>query len=235
MKKQLFFFLIIFLIQPTLAICQNNNDTTKNESISQAESKSSKVDTNKKKAKPTKQDSTLKSIISDTSNIVRKKLDSLYQESPCTINCFNRSLNTTQWWLVFLPSGIVLFFALLLMVNLWSKDEFSITKLLRIDKNNGEAENLSSSRFIALLTGIAAVFIGTTMTMYYGYALVAECNKTHSVDDLYKILIGLGIGVIPYGINVWNRNNREENQPNNTNPSNPTTPQQTSPTNPEEL
>ncbi|MBK8403845.1 MAG: hypothetical protein IPP06_16355 [Saprospiraceae bacterium] len=46
--------------------------------------------------------------------------------------------------------------------------------------------------------------------MYNGYLLVAQCNGGIDADGLWKILAGLGIGIIPYGINVWNKNTKEE-------------------------
>ncbi|MFN8332207.1 MAG: hypothetical protein U0T81_13500 [Saprospiraceae bacterium] len=45
--------------------------------------------------------------------------------------------------------------------------------------------------------------------MYYGYMLVAQCNNAN-LDGLWKILAGLGIGIIPYGINVQLKNTKEE-------------------------
>jgi hypothetical protein len=149
------------------------------------------------------------------------KLDSLNAEinKLCPGNCYNREgLKFWHWLLVFLPTGIMLFFSWLLISKLSKDSDFKLINLFAID----DGKNIySTSRFIVFLTGLAAIFICTTLTMYYGYVVVAECKNNPSIEGLWKIFIGLGLGVVPYGINVWHKNEKEENA-NPTVPTNPT-------------
>lgn len=181
------FFLILFLV--TSQLRANNTSESQN-----------------KVKYDHKMDSSIQTIIKIDSSKTKHLLDSLYKVGET--KCKREKLEPEHWMMVFSPTVIILFFALLLMINLYRKKDFSITKLVSLESDQ---KVLSTSRFIAFLTGLAAIFIGTTMTMYYGYLVVAECPHNPSVDGLWKILLGLGIGVVPYGINVFNKNEKEEN------------------------
>ena len=71
----------------------------------------------------------------------------------------------------------------------------------------------STSRLLAFITGLIAIIIAVCLVSYHGYALFAGCSGEKQLDSLWKILAGLGIGVIPYGINVWNGNAKETPNP----------------------
>ncbi|MBK6353846.1 MAG: hypothetical protein IPO72_18900 [Saprospiraceae bacterium] len=122
-----------------------------------------------------------------------------------------------HWSIIFFMPVIMTIFAITLFIVLYRSKEFKVVKLFEIYRppSNGieekkEIETQSTSRFIALLTGLTAIFVATTLVMYNGYLLVAQCNGGIDADGLWKILAGLGIGIIPYGINVWNKNTKEE-------------------------
>lgn len=118
-----------------------------------------------------------------------------------------------EWFVVLFMPVVMLLFSIVFFFVFKKSDEFKVSKLIGIgmNKQNGEAvEGQSTSRFILLLTGLTAVFVSTTLVMYYGYMMVAQCNNVLDLDGLWKILAGLGIGIIPYGINVWNKNVKEE-------------------------
>jgi hypothetical protein len=60
----------------------------------------------------------------------------------------------------------------------------------------------SSSRLIAFLTGLTAMTIGICLVTYYIFITLADCSSPN-LDDLWKVIASLGIGVIPYGANMW--------------------------------
>jgi hypothetical protein len=67
----------------------------------------------------------------------------------------------------------------------------------------------SASRTIAFFTAVTAMIIVIVLTGYTGYQMVSGCGKEVNLDGLWKILLALGIGVIPYGANVLNGNTKE--------------------------
>jgi len=116
-----------------------------------------------------------------------------------------------EWIIIFFMPGVILLFSIVLLYVLKQSPDFKFTKVIGLGNGKDEGqETQSSSRFIAILTGLTAIFVATTLVMYNGYLMVAQCNNAIDVDGLWKILAGLGIGVIPYGINVWNKNVKEE-------------------------
>lgn len=68
----------------------------------------------------------------------------------------------------------------------------------------------STSRLMAFITGLTALIIGICLTSYVGYLSISGCGRDLNIDGLWKILISLGVGVIPYGINVFNGNPKED-------------------------
>ena len=68
----------------------------------------------------------------------------------------------------------------------------------------------SVSRLLAFITGVVAIIIAVCLVSYNAYAMFAGCGGDKQFDGLWKVLAGLGIGVIPYGINVWNGNAKEQ-------------------------
>lgn len=116
-----------------------------------------------------------------------------------------------EWLVVLFMPGTMLLLAFIFMIKFWNSKDFTASRLLGITPDEGENNKLqSTSRFILILTGLTAIFASTTLVMYYGYMMVAQCNNAMNLDGLWKILAGLGIGIIPYGINVWNKNTKEE-------------------------
>lgn len=67
----------------------------------------------------------------------------------------------------------------------------------------------SSSRLIAMLTGMVSLIIAICLTSYAGYRAIIGSEQTVDIDGLWKVLAALGIGVVPYGINVFNGNSKE--------------------------
>ena len=55
----------------------------------------------------------------------------------------------------------------------------------------------SSSRVIAFLTGVTALVISLTIMTLYTYSYITGKEKM-DLDGLWKIIAGLGIGVVPY-------------------------------------
>lgn len=152
---------------------------------------------------------------------------------PIKIECTKNydDLKWQHWCIIFFMPLIMLIFAITFFIVFYRSKEFKVARLIGIGKqtHNGiedkkEVEAQSTSRFIALLTGLTAIFVSTTLVMYYGYMMVAQCNNALDLDGLWKILAGLGIGIIPYGINVWNKNVKEEAATGTTTPTNPPKP-----------
>ncbi len=68
----------------------------------------------------------------------------------------------------------------------------------------------STSRLLAFITGVTAILVSICLVSYYAYAMFAGCGNDAQLNALWKILMGLGIGIVPYGINVWNGNPKEQ-------------------------
>jgi hypothetical protein len=177
-------------------------------------------------------DSIIKSQSAKLDSISKAKVGATDQESStvCRSCCGKAELGWKQWLLVFLPTLFVIFLGSYLMKWI-KKEKFKLSEALsgasvtmmkpvsRPDRKN-PSNNIttnepvtepvpSMSRFIAFITGVAAVIIAVCLVTYYAYFAIAECNTPVNYEQLWKILAGLGIGVIPYGINVWNKNTKE--------------------------
>jgi hypothetical protein len=130
-------------------------------------------------------------------------------------------------WILVLSPVILLLIAFYYFLNRMKKDKFSLASALsagtetrknivsNADGTKTEmeyTENIgSASRTIAFFTGITAIIIACCLTTFQGYKIIAGCSSNAAdFDGLWKILGALGIGVIPYGINVWNRNAKEQ-------------------------
>lgn len=141
-------------------------------------------------------------------------------------SCNDCEITWQQWLLIFAPVLLILV-AFNYVLRKMKKDKFSIASALssgqmeeRTTTETGAdgqpktityKENLgSASRTIAFFTGITAIFIAACLTTFEGYHIVAGNNSQLDFDGLWKILGALGIGVIPYGINVWNGNAKEK-------------------------
>lgn len=58
----------------------------------------------------------------------------------------------------------------------------------------------STSRMAAFISSLCAVAIGTCSTSYYFY-MYLKTGQAPNLETLYNILLGLGIGVVPYAVN----------------------------------
>jgi hypothetical protein len=178
-------------------------------------------------------------IASNKITSLSKEVDSLKMQikvinekitEPQKIECTGKFDTPWKWLIVFFMPVTMLFFSFVFFIVFYRSKEFKLANLIGIDSKSGNENETtnnvisqSTSRFIALMTGLTAIFVSTTLTMYYGYMMVAQCNNALDLEGLWKILAGLGIGIIPYGINVWNRNLKEEAATGKSN--NSTTPQ----------
>lgn len=138
------------------------------------------------------------------------------KETECFV-CNNKSMTTYQNVLVILPVVLGILFIIILIfwirVSNYSLKDALSSRQIKLKKDddtiNVSAPLPSTSRLMAFITGICAIIIALCLTTYYGYYEIAECNGKMEFDGLWKILVGLGIGVLPYGINVWNGNAKE--------------------------
>ncbi|HMP92899.1 MAG TPA: hypothetical protein PKD90_08520 [Phnomibacter sp.] len=68
----------------------------------------------------------------------------------------------------------------------------------------------SSSRLIAFLSGMAAIVLAICFTTYFAYfSLQGDTEGITAFKDLWPIIASMGIGVIPYAVNVWGGNAKE--------------------------
>lgn len=151
-------------------------------------------------------------------------------------NCATVTLNNNAKLLAFTPLLLLLLFTLIFII--WMiKSNFTLEDALSIAPSPGQYEQVAAarqtlaglqapnttpatvpdpkpqpsvSRLLAFLTGIAAIIIAICLVSYQGYSIFTGCYDDKQFDALWKILLGLGIGVIPYGINVWNGNTKEQ-------------------------
>lgn len=148
------------------------------------------------------------------------KTDTTAPPCKCVPICANRNLshNSIAWLLVFLP--VILFLLVgYYAIRLLLRGRFDLSETLSTIKMESirtadvttTTPRLigSTSRLVAFITGITALLIAVCLVTYYAYFTIAECGGNLQFDGLWKILAGLGIGVIPYGINVLKGNNKE--------------------------
>lgn len=141
--------------------------------------------------------------------------------------CNPENVNTPEWLLIMLPT--ILFLLLFYYYMGWLKrDAFKIADALSscdpvtltqeiknaegavTASTNTQVMARSSSRLIAFLTGLTAMTIGICLTTYYIFITVADCPDP-DLDGLWKIIAALGIGIIPYGANMWKESKKDNN------------------------
>ena len=144
-------------------------------------------------------------ILDKEVNIINTKISNLGNSSD------HLNLDKSQWVVIFFMPIIMLFFSIIFMIKFRKSDDLKFSKIIGFSNvSNGKNDPaLSTSRFILILTGLTSIIVVTTLVMYYGYIMVTGSASNIPVDDLWKILAGLGIGIIPYGINVWSKNEKE--------------------------
>ena len=165
--------------------------------------------------------------------------DSAATPAPC-VACVKDITNPTQLFLVYAPFALLLLFTIIFIFwinksNFTLEDALSITPSAKQYEaaakanvalaQNAAANNQpapavpavpdpqpqrSTSRLLAFITGVTAILIAICLVSYYAYAIFAGCGNEPQLNALWKILMGLGIGIIPYGINVWNGNPKEQ-------------------------
>jgi hypothetical protein len=59
----------------------------------------------------------------------------------------------------------------------------------------------SVSRFIAFLSGLVALSLGVCISTFYMYLYFSNPASKIDLSNLTSVIWGLGIGVIPYGVN----------------------------------
>lgn len=134
--------------------------------------------------------------------------------------CSNKDMSWPHWLLTLMPI-LLSFLAIWYFMNTLKLKSFNFAEALsgremeKVVNADGTTSNelrpvASTSRLMAFITGITAIIIALCLTCYYGYHQIAECNNKLEFEGLWKILIGLGIGIIPYGINIWGGNSKEK-------------------------
>lgn len=69
-----------------------------------------------------------------------------------------------------------------------------------LDANGNPVYYLSSSRLIAFLSALTTLLIVVCVMCYYAYCMM-KCNQMPDLKHLLELFLGLGLGIIPYGIN----------------------------------
>lgn len=114
--------------------------------------------------------------------------------------------DNTEIWISFLP---VIFFALILIataIKLIKGGVKSFGIFSEKDWSAGKAEDpqtppQSVSRVIAFLTGLVALTLGTCLSTFFMYNYFFTPPQVVNLSNLNTVILGLGIGVIPYGVN----------------------------------
>jgi len=141
--------------------------------------------------------------------------------------CKAEKVKDFQWLLVFLPA--IVFFILFYYFMGWLRkdkyklaDALSACEPLTLTEQTKDAAGVvtgttdtdvmprSSSRLIAFLTGLTAMTIGLSLTTYYIFITLADCPNP-DLDGLWKVIASLGIGIIPYGANMWKESKKADN------------------------
>ena len=106
-------------------------------------------------------------------------------------------------FIVLLP---VIFFtvAFIIVIGLLKKEGINGLMMQRETNSKGEeVDKASMSRFVLLLSGLAAIILGVSIVTFYLYAAMTE-RVEFDVEDteaITKVILSLGIGVIPYATN----------------------------------
>lgn len=148
----------------------------------------------------------------------------------CKITCPDKMEGfSAKWILVFLPVFMFLllgwFFVRLILNGYLKLDEtLSIGAGAVVSTETVAADGAvtrrfsetpskpvgSTSRLIAFLAGIVALLVSVCLITYYAYFMIAECQGNINFSELWTILAGLGIGIVPYGLNVLKGNKKEQ-------------------------
>ncbi|MEY4538340.1 MAG: hypothetical protein RLZZ306_97 [Bacteroidota bacterium] len=209
MKKLLLFLALIFIMSSRI----------------HAQGTSPKEDTTISKTKLTELENTILNLKSSNST-----LDSVPEKAKSG-DSKSIKLGFWQWLIVWMPVILFLFLFLFLLTRL-RKEGFlladalsscvpievgtitpAIKGILTIPAPADPANPLdpksmmllrSSSRLIAFMSGLTAIVISITLMTFYFYDVLSGTNtsQTTYLDSVWKIIVGLGIGVLPYGFNM---------------------------------
>lgn len=148
-------------------------------------------------------------------------LKKLKTQIPVVNECRSCEVNWMEKLLIILPAGLFLIFAFYFMKWL-KREKFKLGDALASDKpeayatsrvttmseaqpgvsatteTNEPVYSKSSSRLIAFLTSIAAIVIAISLITYYAYGYITHSGDMNNLDELWKIIAGLGIGIVPY-------------------------------------
>ncbi|MCC6370543.1 MAG: hypothetical protein IT236_05995 [Bacteroidia bacterium] len=139
-----------------------------------------------------------------------------------TTPCVNCEPGYMGYLLILLP--VLLFLYLSLYFMRWLKfEKFKLSDALANDSPNSEFSititttpdpkdltkqivtetkepnySKSTSRLIAFLTAISSIVIALCLITFYAYGYVTKSGQMAGLDELWKIIAGLGIGVVPY-------------------------------------
>ncbi len=113
-------------------------------------------------------------------------------------------------WIAFSP--VILFLLIITVISFkLGKDKTKISDLLAekdlqpagavTDPASTTVPAQSVSRFVAFLTGIVALALGSSVSTFYMYGYFCNPAVAINFSNLTNVILGLGIGVIPYGFN----------------------------------
>jgi hypothetical protein len=83
-----------------------------------------------------------------------------------------------------------------------TNDPNDAAKVLSTETKSEPNYSRSASRLIAFLTALAAIIIALCMITLYAYGYITKNGDIPKMDELWKIIAGLGIGVVPYASKV---------------------------------
>ncbi|MFY7742401.1 MAG: hypothetical protein ACOVQR_07135 [Flavobacterium sp.] len=164
-----------------------------------------------------------KTISKIDSTLLQKEINEK-QKAVKAQNCTDKKLSFYQKLLIMMP---VLFFIALLIFVLKASDKMgfnfkqafyceepetkttsaptpenpnaTITTTV-LDGNGNPLYYLSSSRLIAFLSALTTLIIVVCIMCYYAYCMM-KCIPLPELNKILEIFLGLGLGIIPYGIN----------------------------------
>lgn len=120
-----------------------------------------------------------------------------------------------EWLFVFSPLILLLIFTILFWLGLNSKesDDGKVKKskregiftMMLMEKDDANA-HIIPSKFIAFSSGMTAIFIALVVLTFYAYMIAAQCNNHLNIEGLWKLVVALGIGVVPYGYYIFLKN-----------------------------
>ena len=77
--------------------------------------------------------------------------------------------------------------------------------MMIMEKDDTNA-HIAPSKFIAFISGITAVIVALIVLSFYAYMIAAQCNDQLNIEGLWKLVIALGIGIVPYGYYIFLKN-----------------------------